>query len=63
MPPLLDLGCRLTATRPKEHHVFDILHWVKAAFKRVQLDRLQEKDCLNKDAFRFVYSPGNHLLN
>jgi hypothetical protein len=32
--------------------VFDILHWMKAAFKRVQLDQLQEKDCLNKDAFR-----------
>ncbi|KAF8529119.1 ubiquitin-conjugating enzyme/RWD-like protein [Hysterangium stoloniferum] len=33
-------------------HVFEILHYIKAAFKREQLDLLQEKDCFNMDAFR-----------
>ncbi|KAF8469440.1 ubiquitin-conjugating enzyme/RWD-like protein [Gautieria morchelliformis] len=48
-----NLAPRFHSWRPKEHHVFDVLHWIKAAFKRVQLDQLQENDCLNKDAFRY----------
>lgn len=51
----------LTATRPKEHHVFDVLHWIKASFKRVQLDQLQESECLNKDAFRFVVAASDYF--
>jgi hypothetical protein len=38
--------------RPKEHHVFDVLHYIKAAFKKHALDKLNESDCLNKEAFR-----------
>jgi hypothetical protein len=38
--------------RPKEHHVFDVLHWVKAAFKKHALDEMKASDCLNKEAFR-----------
>jgi len=38
--------------KPKEHHVYHVLHSIKAAFKRAQLDQLQEKDCMNSDAFR-----------
>jgi hypothetical protein len=38
--------------RPKEHHVFDVLHWVKAAFKKHALDGIKDSDCLNKEAFR-----------
>jgi hypothetical protein len=38
--------------RPKEHHVFDVLHWVKKGFKRDALDALQEHDAFNKEAFR-----------
>lgn len=38
--------------RPKEHHVFDILHWIKAAFKKHALDEIKEIDSLNKEAFR-----------
>ncbi|KAF8591502.1 UBC-like protein [Ramaria rubella] len=58
---LFNLAPRFHSWRPKEHHVFDILHWVKAAFKRMQLDQLREKDCLNKDAFRlFVLVPMNN---
>lgn len=37
---------------PKEHHVFDILHYIKAAFKKHALDKIHESDCLNKEAFR-----------
>lgn len=38
--------------RPKEHHVFDILHYIKAAFKKHALDKINESDCFNKEAFR-----------
>lgn len=41
-------------TRPKDHRVFHVLHFVKAAFKKHALDQLTENDCLNKEAFRFV---------
>ncbi|KAF8175382.1 hypothetical protein BJ912DRAFT_1024512 [Pholiota molesta] len=30
---------------------FDILHWVKVAFKKHALDNFQESDCFNKEAF------------
>ncbi|KAF5388022.1 hypothetical protein D9615_000392 [Tricholomella constricta] len=39
--------------RPKENHVFDILHYIKAAFKKQALDEIKESDCLNKEAFRY----------
>ena len=32
--------------------MFDVLHWVKAAFKKHALDDIQEADCLNPEAFR-----------
>ncbi|KAH9482630.1 hypothetical protein JR316_0004730 [Psilocybe cubensis] len=38
---------------PKEHHVFDILHYIKVAFKKHALDDFQESDCFNKEAFRY----------
>lgn len=38
--------------RPKEHHIFDVLHWIKASFKKHALDEVKEVDCLNKEAFR-----------
>ncbi|RDB22707.1 Protein crossbronx-like [Hypsizygus marmoreus] len=41
------------AIRPKEHHVFDVLHYIKAAFKKHALDGISESDCLNKEAFRY----------
>ena len=47
-----NLAPRFRSWRPKEHHVFDVLHWVKAAFKKHALDAIQEADCLNKEAFR-----------
>lgn len=41
-----------TFIRPKEHHVFDVLHFLKTAFKKHALDGIKESDCLNKEAFR-----------
>lgn len=46
------LGELTSLERPKEHHVFDVLHWVKAAFKKHALDEIKETDCLNKEAYR-----------
>jgi hypothetical protein len=42
-------------SRPKEHHVFHVLHWIKAAFKKHALDGIKEADCSSKEAFRFVH--------
>ncbi|KAJ7068260.1 UBC-like protein [Mycena amicta] len=47
-----NLAPRFRPWRPKEHRVFDVLHWVKAAFKKHALDEIKESDCLNKEAFR-----------
>ncbi|KAE9410493.1 UBC-like protein [Gymnopus androsaceus JB14] len=50
--------------RPNQHHIFDVLHFVKAAFKRDVLDKIEEADCLNKEAYRLcvlIYSPGISL--
>jgi len=49
---VFNLAPRFRPWRPKEHHVFDVLHWVKAAFKKHALDTIKESDCLNKEAFR-----------
>jgi hypothetical protein len=40
------------ADRPKEHHVYDILYYIKASFKKHALDQIKEGDCLNREAFR-----------
>ncbi|KAI0677104.1 UBC-like protein [Trametes maxima] len=47
-----NLAPRFRPWRPKEHHVFDVLHWVKAAFKKHALDEVKEGDCFNKEAYR-----------
>lgn len=51
-----NLAPRFRPWRPKEHHIFDVLHWVKAAFKKHALDEIEESDCLNKEAYRYVHS-------
>nr|GAT59410.1 UBC-like protein [Mycena chlorophos] len=48
-----NLAPRFRPWRPKEHRVFDVLHWIKAAFKKHALDEIKEVDCLNKEAFRY----------
>ncbi|KAI0682565.1 ubiquitin-conjugating enzyme/RWD-like protein [Cytidiella melzeri] len=48
-----NLAPRFSPWRPKEHHIFDVLHWIKALFKKHALDDVEEVDCLNKEAFRY----------
>ncbi|OSX60166.1 hypothetical protein POSPLADRAFT_1147806 [Postia placenta MAD-698-R-SB12] len=48
-----NLAPRFRLWRPKEHQIFDVLHWVKAAFKKHALDDIKEADCLNKEAYRY----------
>jgi hypothetical protein len=40
--------------RPKQDHVFHLLHWIKAMFKKEVLDSVKEEDAVNKEAFRWV---------
>ncbi|KIJ70586.1 hypothetical protein HYDPIDRAFT_77782 [Hydnomerulius pinastri MD-312] len=49
---LFNLTARFRPWRPKEHHVHDILHFIKVAFKEPHLDRLNEIDAINKEAFK-----------
>ncbi|KAG8985767.1 hypothetical protein FRB94_004209 [Tulasnella sp. JGI-2019a] len=48
----LTLAPRFSPWKPGEHHVFDVLYWIKYAFKTKTLDALSEEECLNTDAFR-----------
>ncbi|KIJ20000.1 hypothetical protein PAXINDRAFT_160656 [Paxillus involutus ATCC 200175] len=47
-----NLTARFRPWRPKEHHVHDILHFIKVAFKEPALDKLDEMDAVNKEAFK-----------
>lgn len=49
--------------RPKEHHVYDVLHVIKASFKKQALDEIKEHDCLNKEAYRYVSHPTHPSIN
>ncbi|KAJ6515932.1 ubiquitin-conjugating enzyme/RWD-like protein [Mycena sanguinolenta] len=49
---MFNLAPRFRPWRPKEHRVFDVLHWTKAAFKKQALDGIRESECLNKEAYR-----------
>lgn len=48
----MSLSARFRPWLPHEHHVFDVLHAIKAAFKKDALDRLDERDCFNPEALR-----------
>ncbi|KAI0268212.1 ubiquitin-conjugating enzyme/RWD-like protein [Gloeopeniophorella convolvens] len=48
-----NLAPKFRPWRPKEHHVYDILYYIKASFKKHALDQIKESDCLNKEAFRY----------
>ncbi|KAF5393829.1 hypothetical protein D9757_000034 [Collybiopsis confluens] len=54
---LFSLASQIRDWRPNQHHVFDVLHCVKAAFKRDVLDKIDEADCLNKEAYRLYVFP------
>ncbi|KAF8559129.1 UBC-like protein [Imleria badia] len=51
---MLNLTARFRPWRPKEHHVHDILYFVKTAFKERALDKLNEMDVVNKEAFKYT---------
>lgn len=51
----LNLAPKFNPWRPKEHHVYDILYYIKASFKKHALDQIKEGDCLNKEAFRLYH--------
>ncbi|KAH9179640.1 UBC-like protein [Lactarius sanguifluus] len=50
-----NLAPKFNPWRPKGHHVYDILYYIKASFKKHALDQIKEGDCLNREAFRRVY--------
>jgi len=52
---VFNIAPRFRPWRPKEHHVYDILHWVKAAFKKHALDEIKETECFNREAFRLYH--------
>lgn len=58
-----NLSPRFRPWRPKEHHVFDILHWIKAAFKKKALDGLKDFDCLNKEAYKLYHDSTQTFAN
>ncbi|KAL5533558.1 hypothetical protein ACEPAG_18 [Sanghuangporus baumii] len=49
----LNLEPRFSPWRPKQDHVFHLLHWIKIIFKKDALDNIKESDALNKEAFRY----------
>ncbi|KAI0068678.1 UBC-like protein [Artomyces pyxidatus] len=50
-----NLAPKFKPWRPKEHHAYDVLHCIKAAFKKHALDQVKQSDCLNKEAFRLYH--------
>lgn len=52
---LLNLMARFRPWRPTEHRVHDILHFMKALFKVPVLDRIDELDVANKEAFKLYH--------
>ncbi|KIY71430.1 UBC-like protein [Cylindrobasidium torrendii FP15055 ss-10] len=49
---IFNLQPRFHPWRPKEHHIFDVLHFIKSAFKKSVLDKILEVDCMNKESHR-----------
>ncbi|KIK68182.1 hypothetical protein GYMLUDRAFT_155520 [Collybiopsis luxurians FD-317 M1] len=63
---IFSLAPQIRSWKPNQHHVFDVLHFVKAAFKRDVLDKIEESDCLNKEAYRYIvcfYSYDSFIVN
>ncbi|KAG9317309.1 hypothetical protein JVU11DRAFT_1507 [Chiua virens] len=52
---MFNLAARFRPWRPKEHHVHDILFFIKAAFKDGALKKVNEMDVVNKEAFKYVF--------
>ncbi|KAI8049420.1 ubiquitin-conjugating enzyme/RWD-like protein [Gilbertella persicaria] len=56
--PLIDGGGNLSISqqfptwRPYEDYIFHVLHYIKNIFKKAVLDRLLDRYCPNKEAYR-----------
>ncbi|EJC98589.1 UBC-like protein [Fomitiporia mediterranea MF3/22] len=48
----LNIGPRFSPWKPKQDHVFQMLHWIKVIFKKETLDKIRESDVVNREAFR-----------
>ncbi|KAH7105456.1 ubiquitin-conjugating enzyme/RWD-like protein, partial [Auriculariales sp. MPI-PUGE-AT-0066] len=48
---LFSLSPRFSDWSPSRHHVYDVLHFIKASFKKDTL-KLKDTDCFNKEALR-----------
>lgn len=49
---LLRLDGRFPSWRPRQDFIFHVLHYLKACFKRRELDMVREATCANKEAYR-----------
>ncbi|KAJ7464969.1 ubiquitin-conjugating enzyme/RWD-like protein, partial [Mycena galericulata] len=50
---VFNLAPRFRPWRPREHRVFDVLHWSRSAQTKHALDQIGESNCLNKEAYRY----------
>ncbi|KAG2205818.1 hypothetical protein INT47_004001 [Mucor saturninus] len=63
--PLVDGGGNLSISqqfptwRPYEDYIFHVLHYIKNIFKKAVLDRLVDKHCHNKEAYRLYRTDTN----
>ncbi|KAJ8086607.1 hypothetical protein PM082_005430 [Marasmius tenuissimus] len=48
-----NLAPQIRTWLPGQHHVFDVLHFIKVAFKAYAIEKFEEDDCYNKEAYRF----------
>ncbi|KAF9058236.1 ubiquitin-conjugating enzyme/RWD-like protein, partial [Panaeolus papilionaceus] len=60
---VFNLGYHYKHWRADEHHIIHVLHWIKAPFKKSALDRIQEGDCYNKEAFRLYRDSTSSFAN
>lgn len=56
--PLIDpatsrvkLDARFPTWRPRQDYICHVLHFLKAMFKRRELDRIRENICANREAY------------
>ncbi|KAJ7638789.1 UBC-like protein [Roridomyces roridus] len=60
---VFNLAPRFRPWRCVFHRVFDILHYIKAAFKKHTLDALKESECFNKEAYRLYHESTSSFAN
>ncbi|KAL1925776.1 uncharacterized protein VTP21DRAFT_659 [Calcarisporiella thermophila] len=57
----LSIGQQFPTWTPNRDYIFHVLHYVRNIFKKVALDGLMEKYCLNKEAYR-MYRNEVHIF-